>query len=85
MGFWNSVIYITTSWRAVTRLPEQILPIFLPASIIVSLGLVGEKRAGRFRFEDGLGDGSVDEARSGRRSRKRSGGSVSDSMKGLAG
>ncbi|MCJ1402711.1 hypothetical protein MMC11_005932 [Xylographa trunciseda] len=34
MGFWNSVIYTTTSWRAVSHLPARLLPTrWLPAPL----------------------------------------------------
>ncbi|MCJ1391201.1 hypothetical protein MMC18_004063 [Xylographa bjoerkii] len=68
MGFWNSVIYITTSWSAVTHLPSHILP----RSWAVSFGLPAPQRPMAFAFvDDSL-------------HRRRSHVSVSDSMKGLA-
>ncbi|MCJ1382530.1 hypothetical protein MMC17_005643 [Xylographa soralifera] len=68
MGFWNAVIYTTTSWRAVTHLPSYLLP----TSWAATLGLPAPQRPLAFTF--------VDEAPH----RRRSHASLSDSMKGLA-
>ncbi|MCJ1292385.1 hypothetical protein MMC34_003935 [Xylographa carneopallida] len=70
MGFWNAVIYTSTSWRAVTRLPSR----FLSRHWAAALRLPASQRPLAFGFV---------EERSSQSRRSRA--SLSDSMKGLAG
>ncbi|MCJ1478435.1 hypothetical protein MMC13_007115 [Lambiella insularis] len=68
MGFWNSVIYIATSWDAIKSLPSGILP----ATWASRMGVTGLDRPMAFNFIDDT------------LHRRKSAVSLSDSMKGLA-